>query len=96
MYKSIIEIINEYVQRGYKLEYTNGSTLAIFDLNGFYHAMVDMVQGDPTYYYSATLYVDMDKGEGKYMYMCKNFEEMDREIVTFENITSLEKESVDK
>lgn len=95
MYKSIIDIINVYVALGYKLEYTNGSTLVVFDINGFYHVMIDMVQGDPTYYYAATLYVDMDQSEGKYMYMCKDFEEMDREIKKYETIFSLEEESID-
>ncbi|ADH03211.1 gp65 [Bacillus phage W.Ph.] len=95
MYKSIIEIINIYVQRGYKLEYTNGSSLAIFDMNGFYHLMVDILLNEPMYHYAATVYVDLDDSEGKYMYTCRDFEEMDREIRPYEKITSLEKD-VDK
>ncbi|QLF85983.1 hypothetical protein [Bacillus phage Tomato] len=95
MYKSIIEVINIYIQRGYQLEYTNGSTFAVFNMNGFYHLSVDILNGEPMYYYSATVYITEENPEGKRMFMCKDFEDMDRQIRPFEDITSLEKD-VDK
>ncbi len=95
MYKSIIEIINIYVQRGYKLKYTNGSTLAIFDINGFYKVMIDILVDEPVYHYAATLFVDEEDDDSKYMYTCRDFNELERDVRPYEKITSLEKD-VDK